>query len=413
MHAPRLHTPEARCGRTLATLGDFMRILVLAPQPFFIPRGTPIAVRALLNVLSNQGHHCDALVYAEGTTPDIDGLRLFRVPALPGTKNMSPGFSVQKLICDALMFPMAAWRLWRERYDLVIAVEEAATMALLLKPLFGVPYIYDVDSSISEQMGDKFNLPGWVHRAIEAVEGRTARGSIGAITCCKALQDMVERHAPDLPVQTLEDITLVEELTDPNGPADCQFDQPVVMYIGNLEGYQGVNLLIEGFARTVQSGETAKLVIIGGSDAHIAACTAQAQALGVADQVSLLGPRPVEQISAYLAQADIVVSPRTQGRNTPMKVYSYLDSGSPLLATRLPTHTQVLDDQISMLVEPNAEDMQRGLTALLSNPDLCTQLATAAQERVQRDFSPEAYARKLTGFMQDHIQPRLTASQSP
>ena len=45
-----------------------------------------------------------------------------------------------------------------------------------------------------------------------------------------------------------------------------------------------------------------------------------------------------------LLAADVLVSPRLKGLNTPMKIYSYLDSGSAVLATRLRTHTQVLDD---------------------------------------------------------------------
>ena len=385
-----------------------MRILILAPQPFFVPRGTPIAVRALIRVLTDAGHHCDALVFSEGEDPGIPGSRIFRVPALPGTRNMPPGFSIKKLVCDAVMLPMAGWRMWKDRYDLVIAVEEAAFMALVLKPFFRVPYIYDVDSSIPEQMGDKYDLPGWLRRALESVEARAARGSIGAITCCRALQELVEGYAPGLPVQTLEDVTLIEQ--PGTAPEDCRFDEPVVMYIGNLESYQGVGLLIRGFAGAVAQGVAGRLVIIGGTEAHVAEHRALAAELGLADRVSLLGPRPVERIGDYLAQATVVVSPRTQGRNTPMKIYSYLDSGKPLLATRLATHTQVLDDEIAMLVEPDPDDMARGIRTLIENPELRLRLATAAGQRVAAEFSPEAYARKLTSFLSEQIRPRLEAA---
>ena len=57
-----------------------------------------------------------------------------------------------------------------------------------------------------------------------------------------------------------------------------------------------------------------------------------------------------------MAQADVLVSPRTKGANTPMKVYSYLDSGVAVLATRLPTHTQVMNDETALLAEPTPED---------------------------------------------------------
>ena len=81
-----------------------------------------------------------------------------------------------------------------------------------------------------------------------------------------------------------------------------------------------------------------------------------------------------------------------------MKVYSYLDSGRPLLATRLPTHTQVLDDGIALLVEPEPEAMGRGLARLLRDGELRERLATSARSFAQRELTTEAFRRKLLNF---------------
>src|SRR5688572_24715435 len=67
-----------------------MRILVLAPQPFFVHRGTPIAVRALLEILAAQGHRLDVIVFAEGENLTIPGCTFIRVPRIPGTLNVPP-----------------------------------------------------------------------------------------------------------------------------------------------------------------------------------------------------------------------------------------------------------------------------------------------------------------------------------
>lgn len=384
-----------------------LRILVLAPQPFFVQRGTPIAVRMLLQTLGEAGHDCDAIVLSGGEDVAISGVEVFRTAKIRGLSDIPPGFSSKKLLADIVMFPLVFWRLIRHRYDLIIAVEESAFMALALKPFFRVPYIYDIDSSIPEQLRDKFGVPGWLERLLVFAERRAVRGSIGALPCCKALAETVRSYDPELPVQTLEDITLIERTDQISIPEECQFDKPVVMYIGNLEGYQGVDLLIDGFAQAVQAGASARLVVIGGTPETIEAHRDIARATGIADQVVFTGPRPVEQIGDYMASATIVVSPRRQGRNTPMKVFSYLDSGRPLVATRLYTHTQVLDDDISLLVEPTPEDMGRGLAALLADPALRDRLSEAAAIRVAAEFSPEAYRRKLLGFLDDDIIPLL------
>lgn len=384
-----------------------MKILVLAPQPFFTQRGTPIAVRLLLETLAERGDVLDVLVYPDGEDVEIANCRILRVPALPGTRGIGPGFSLKKLIADAVLAPMAAWRMLRGRYDLVIAVEEAAYIAWVLRPILGVPYIFDVDSSIPEQINDKKPLPGWLYRFLVAVEARAARGAVGALTCCRALEDLVRGHAPDLPIQTIEDITMLEPDQGTPPPADVPADAPAVMYVGNLESYQGVDLLIDGFAR-LDPDLPANLVIIGGAADHIAAGRARAEAAGIGHRTHFLGPRPVEKLGEYLRAAAVVASPRTQGRNTPMKIYSYLDCGRPLIATRLPTHTQVLDDEIAMLVEPTADDMARGLTELLADPARRDTMAAAAQVRVQAEFSRDGYARKLNGFLDGEILPRLT-----
>lgn len=385
-----------------------MRLLVLAPQPFFTQRGTPIAVRMLLETLAARGNEIDVITYADGEDINIQGCRFIRVPAMPGTRGMGPGFSLKKLISDMVMAPMVAWRLTRTRYDLILAVEEAAFIAMALRPIFGVPYIFDVDSSIPEQINDKRPLPGWLYRFLVAFERRTARKAIGAITCCRALEELILGHAPDVPIQTLEDITmLAPDLGEPT-PEDCRFAEPVIMYVGNLETYQGLGLLLDGFSMLDHTKTPARVVVIGGSEQHIAEYTSRAADLGVADRVTFLGPRPVDDLGLYLRAADIVASPRTQGRNTPMKVYSYLDSGRPLIATRLPTHTQVLDDEISMLVDPTPTDMARGLSELLADAELRSRMAAAAGERVQAEFCRAAYDRKLVGFIEGVIAPLLT-----
>ena len=111
---------------------------------------------------------------------------------------------------------------------------------------------------------------------------------------------------------------------------------PLLMYVGNLERYQGIDLLLDSFKLTLAHAAEARLVIIGGASEHITRYRQRARQLGVDMCVYFVGKRPVEDLAYYLAQADILVSPRIQGDNTPMKLYSYLDSGKALLATDLP-----------------------------------------------------------------------------
>ena len=180
------------------------------------------------------------------------------------------------------------------------------------------------------------------------------------------------------------------------------------MYVGNLERYQGIDLLLESFAITLEEVPSAHLVVIGGAPDDVCAYRLKAGSMRLNNRVHFIGPRPIEQLNQYLEQADVVVSPRIQGNNTPMKLYSYLDSGKALLATNLTTHTQVLNERIACIAEPTATAFSKGMVQLIANPLLRQRLGVAAQRYIAREHTYEAFSQKLTGLY-DWLQKDLVA----
>jgi len=167
------------------------------------------------------------------------------------------------------------------------------------------------------------------------------------------------------------------------------------MYIGNLESYQGIDLMLEAFAVTKTESKELFLAVVGGEDADIAHYAEKCQNLGVAERVLFLGKQPVADLYALMQQADILLSPRIQGVNTPMKVYSYLDSGKPVVATRLPTHTQVMSDDIAMLTEPDAQRYASGIRQLVDDTELRQTLANEAMQFIQAEHSWQAFEQQV------------------
>ena len=378
-----------------------MKILLLAPQPFFQARGTPIAVRLVLEFLSGRGHQVDLLTFHEGSDVEIPNCRIVRIPRLPGIHNIRPGFSLKKVLCDLAMFFSCARLMHRTRYDLVHAVEESAFIAAALQPLTGVPYVYDMDSSLAEQMIDAYPGLRLIGPVLRRCEGVAVRRSAGVLTVCATLQDIARNHAPGTPVGRVEDTTLLPPGERANGakhlPPETE-GAPVALYVGNLERYQGIDLLLEGFRHTLDQMDQARLVIVGGRQDDIEHYGRRASALGIGQAVHFLGPKPVSELGDLLREADVLVSPRLKGTNTPMKIYSYLDSGTAVLATRLRTHTQVLSDRTAYLVDPEPFALGSGLAALLRDDSLRERLAAEAKDHVRREFTPEAARRKLESF---------------
>ena len=378
-----------------------MRILLLAPHPFYQARGTPIAVKTVLEFLSDRGDTVDVLTYAEGSDVSIPNCTVYRIPRVPGLSGIRPGFSFKKVLSDLLMIGSCLRLVRRTRYDLIHAVEESAFIAAAMRSVAGVPYVYDMDSSLAEQLVEAYPALRFTFPALRRMEALAIRRSSGVLTVCAALEDVALAHDPEQLVGRVEDTTLLGGLkpTAGNGRSLPATDGgPVAMYVGNLETYQGIDLLLEGFQHTLKRLPQAKLVIVGGRDSDIAHYRGRARGLGIDGSVIFAGPRPIGMLPELLRQADVLVSPRLKGLNTPMKIYSYLDSGSAVLATRLRTHTQVLDDGMAYLVDPEPGALGRGLAELMADPELRARLAGNAKAYVQREHTPEAARRKLTAF---------------
>jgi glycosyltransferase involved in cell wall biosynthesis len=384
-----------------------MKILLLAPQPFFQNRGTPIAVRLMAETLGKMGHDVHLLVFCEGEDLVMEHVTIHRIPALPGLCPVPPGFSLKKLFSDFLMTAESFWLRRKDRFDLVHAVEESVFIAMLLWMFFGIPYIYDLDSWMSDQLLAKLTFLGSFRKIFEFFEKTAVRHSSGVIPVCKAIEKKIRTFAPDKPLLRLEDISLLQD--DAAVPPELLREQfgchgKMVMYVGNLERYQGIALLLEAFALLDPAAFPSSLVIIGGTAKDIQHYTGMAGRLGIGSRTFFIGPRPAAHLAMYLRQADLLVSPRTEGENTPMKIYSYMDSGKPVLATRIVSHTQVLDESIAFLAAPQAADMAAALRQIFSDSVEAGRRAARAKEKATAEYCRPAYEKKIMTFYNEMTQ---------
>jgi glycosyltransferase involved in cell wall biosynthesis len=171
-------------------------------------------------------------------------------------------------------------------------------------------------------------------------------------------------------------------------------DAPLALYTGTFEPYQGVEMLIEAAALLARARPHARVLIVGGEPQQVDKARGVARDRGAADVVVFTGQQPAREIPSFVQACDVLVSPRIRGTNTPLKIYSYLRSGKPILATDLLTHTQVLTPDIAALVEPEPEAFAEALAALLDNPHQREALAARARGVADAKYSRESYLRR-------------------
>jgi len=386
-----------------------MNILLLAPHPFYQERGTPIAVDLLLRSLSDRECTVDVVTFHEGKDRFYKGITIYRTPRLSWINNVPPGFSWKKIVCDIFLFIKAFRLAARNKYQIVHAVEEAVFCAMIIRWLFRVPYIFDMDSSMPMQMIERIPVLSAISPVLKFFEAWAARRAFAVVAVCEALAE-IARACGARRVFVLRDISLLAADYVPTNVAEEQclnVEKPCLMYIGNLESYQGIDLLLESFAILLKSMPQAFLAIIGGKDGLIRKYQRKSSALGIASRVRFFGPRSPASMANMFAQADILVSPRIKGINTPMKIYSYLQSGKPVLATDLPTHTQVLDRTTAMLAAPKPAKFAAAMLNLLEDPRLGRQLADRAVVLAEEKYSLKAY-RDTVGKIYCRIESDLT-----
>jgi len=141
--------------------------------------------------------------------------------------------------------------------------------------------------------------------------------------------------------------------------------------------------------------DSAQFVFMGGEPSEIALQRERARRVGAAGRCTFAGKRPTESLSAFLGIADVLVSPRARGTNTPFKLYTYLASGKPVVATRIEAHTQLLTEPTAFLVEPSAAGIAAGIREVLADPAAAAARAARARETIEREYSRTRYLEKV------------------
>jgi glycosyltransferase involved in cell wall biosynthesis len=392
MYYPR-HCPRRRVLR--------MHILMIAPEPFFEPRGTPFSEFHRIRALTSMGHTVDLVTYPFGRDVQMPGLRIFRALRPPGISRVGIGPSWAKLPLNLMLTLTALRRAISGRYDAVHSHEEGGGIGVVLARALRIPHLYDMHSSLPQQVANfgyrgmpgLATLLGWLERLMIG-------GSKVVIVICPDLADTARSVNRRVPTVLIENAPGSGDAPTA-GSGDAVRRQlgldaavPVALYTGTFEHYQGLDLLFGAMAEVKRARPDARAVIVGGDAVQVERARQQVSAAGVSDVVIFTGQRPAEEIPAYLDAATLLVSPRSTGTNTPLKIYQYLRSGRPIVATNLRTHTQVLSHDTAILAEPTPRAFADAMLSVFNDPLRARSIGERARMLAAAEYSEEAYMAK-------------------
>ena len=364
-------------------------------------------VRLLAKVLGEAGHNVDLLVFPTGWDVDLKKVKIVRLPNILRVDKIPIGPSMVKLIMDVLMVIAVFWYCLVEEYDVIHGIEEGGVMAVAFSKLFRRASIFDMDSWIPDQLKYSGSIDNqFILNSVTNIEKWAINNCSIVLTVCASLTEKVRDILPDANIVQLEDIPLpelnkyekedMELLIDTYGLRNCYR----IAYTGNLEKYQGIDLLLDAWALFIlneKSGRDYKLVIVGGDNGKLEHYKKITKEKGLADTICWAGQRPASEMGAWMALADILVSPRSDGDNTPLKIFSYMDASRPIVATRRTAHTQVLNDSTAFLSEPEPEDFSEAIMKALKNKEEALKKSDLAKKTAEIKYSYAAFSKKLLG----------------
>jgi glycosyltransferase involved in cell wall biosynthesis len=378
-----------------------MHILMIAPEPFFEPRGTPFSEFHRIRALTSLGHTVDLVTYPFGRDVDMRGLTIFRALRPPFVTRVRIGPSLAKVPLDFTLALTALRLAFTRRYDAVHSHEEGGAIGVVLAALLRLPHLYDMHSSLPQQVSNfGYGGAGWLARLLGWTERIMIRRSRVVIVICPELETTVRAINQDVPTVLIENAPGSGDQPSPGTGAAVRrnlglaADTPVVLYTGTFETYQGLGLLFDAMVIVTRTRADARLVMVGGEPAQVGSATADVAKRGLAGGVVFTGQRSAEEIPAYLDAATVLVSPRSTGTNTPLKIYQYLRSGRPIVATRLRTHTQVLSDETAFLGDPTPEGLAGAILQAFKDPARAAEVGRRARELADTKYSEAAYLAK-------------------
>lgn len=370
--------------------------LHVAALPFPSPQGTQAAIARMLAAIVGAGTRPTLLTYEDGAGEVERGIDHVRARgARSGSLRSGP--SIGKLAADALL----TVALRNRRADVVVAHHVEAALATLAA---GVrPWVFVAHTGLGSELPTYFSdvVGGVARRAGEALDGRLLERADAIASVSPLLGSMLSRasgrivHPLPIPWPVADEITRIERI-EARARLGIPPQRDVVLYAGNLDGYQGLDVLGRALERV--AGERDVTFLLATESPHL-------------EMVRHLGPRMRPRTcSARLgseadrrlvhAAASVVLVPRRSPGGVPVKLLDALARGVPTVAVRRALAGHALDECVVVADDDDDRALAAALGSVLAEPAVDrARRALRGRDHIRTEHSDaaflSAYARVL------------------
>lgn len=370
--------------------GSPFTVALVMAAPFPALQGSQVLVRQLAEGLARRGHRVHLVAYGAASNVLPPDVMVHRLPRLWGCRTTASGPHPGKIILDVLLTAKLRGVVRREGVDVIHAHNyEGAIASLIVGRLTGRPVVYHGHSAMVDELPSYFS--SLLARAVALHVGRWLDANVPrrADYCIGVTDDLVDvlraqGVSPDGVKCVFPGSPEGEEMDTPAGAGfRMRLDErggPILLYAGNLDGYQNLEFLLRSFARVrAERPDTRLFVVTHGEGRRY---RSRSRELG-AKSVSVLKVRSFPEAWALIEAADIAVCPRTEATGFPMKLLNYMAAGKAIVSCE--GSAKLLRHGETALIVPNGDEaaFAAAIVRLLERADERQRLGDGARDAVR------------------------------
>lgn len=390
-----------------------LRVLMIAPTPFFADRGCHVRILEEVRILTRLGHEVLVATYHHGR--DLPGVRTVRTPAIPWYRKLAPGPSVHKLYVDWLLVGTSLKAAAAFRPDVVHAhLHEGVFVGQFVRARTGAPLVADFQGSLSGEVADHARggvLKGLARLVFGPAESWLTRVPDRIVSSSTRFAEELGQRFPRAPrVSLLADAVDTERFRPGLGSAVLRTElgipagRRVVVFLGVLTRYQGVDHLLAAAKELLARRDDVHFLVMGYPS--VERYRAEAGARGIGGHVTFTGRIDYDRAGEYLGLGDIAVSAKLSTTEANGKLYNYMACGLPSVVFDSAVNREILGERGNYARFGDASALAAEIAALLDHPEERAARGQALRARAVAEYSWERAGRQLEATYRELLATR-------
>ncbi len=393
---------------------DAVKVLHIAPTPFFSNRGCHIRIRNEIDGLTEKGTRIVLCTYGLGK--DVEGIDIRRIPSIPGYKQTKAGFSPYKFLADFLLFFLVLKTAWREKPDIFHGhLHEGALIGWAVKTLFfwrRIPLLMDMQGSLSGELEayGVFKKFPFILRWFFFLEKMIC--AFPTVILCSSencYNFLVTKCAvPDNKGSVLIDV-VPDSFFDPCDSSDLREkyslpdDKKIIIYTGSLLHGKGVDFLLEAMKELVAKRDDLFFILVGYPVEDV---ESYVQKTGLEKHCLVAGEVAYDDLALWLSVAQLAVDPKADSSGEASgKILHYMASGLPVVCFDTVNNRKYLNKHAFFAKNTSSVDLGVMIEKGVDDTVSAALFAEKGREKVKKEYSLGAAAESLHALYLSRMKP--------